>query len=157
MLKRLQHDYAGKPVRFLLVPCNQFAAQEPGSNAAIKVFAEQSVRLGPGSSVLMLAKSNLNGVACQFRGPGACTPASTECCAQNDPVYEYLLARAPPGTIKWNFDKIVVGTDGVPISGGSILHGDALDAALVGVIDRLLPAARRRAAGAAAGAAAEAA
>lgn len=155
MLKRLQDAYSGKPVRFLLVPCNQFSAQEPGSNAAIKAFAEKSVRLGPGSNVLMLAKSNLNGVACQFRGPGACTPASTECCYENDPVYDFLLARTPPGTIKWNFDKIVVGTDGAPVSGEPILHGEALDATLGGIIDQFLPASDRRRAAAAEAAAEE--
>ena len=56
--------------------------------------------------VIMFAKSNLNGVACTYSGADACTPTSKECCAQNDAVYDYLLANTPPGTIAWNFDKL---------------------------------------------------
>ena len=55
----------------------------------------------------MLAKSNLNGVACTYSGEDACMPGSKECCAENDAVYAYLLANTPPATIAWNFDKIL--------------------------------------------------
>ena len=58
----------------------------------------------------MFAKSNLNDVACTYSGEDACTPESAECCAQNDAVYKYLLANTPPGTIAWNFDKILDST-----------------------------------------------
>ena len=57
--------------------------------------------------VIMFAKSNLNGVACTYSGEDACMPGSKECCAENDAVYAYLLANTPPGTIAWNFDKIL--------------------------------------------------
>lgn len=142
MLKRMQPKYAGKPVRFLLIPCNQFGAQEPGANSAVKAFAEQSVHLGPGSGVVMLAKSSLNGVACNYEGADACAPSSTECCPKNDGVYEYLLANTPPGTIDWNFDKIIVGVDGKPYKGETILKGPALDAELSSIIDGLLTEAK---------------
>lgn len=138
MLNRMQSKYADKPVRFLLVPCNQFSAQEPGANSVVEAFAEKNVSLGPGSGVVMLAKSNLNGVACAAEGADACTPSSTECCPTNDGVYEYLLANTPPGTIKWNFDKIIVGPDGKPYKGETILHGPDLDAELSSIIDGLL-------------------
>jgi len=136
MLKRLQDKYSGQPVRFLLFPCNQFDSQEPGSNAEVKAFAEQSVKLGPGSNVIMFAKSNLNNVSCAASGPDVCTPSSKTCCPTNDPLYEYLLAATPPGTIKWNFDKIVVDGSGKPLHGETILHGEALDAVLGAVISR---------------------
>uniref|UniRef100_A0A7S1Q117 Glutathione peroxidase n=1 Tax=Alexandrium catenella TaxID=2925 RepID=A0A7S1Q117_ALECA len=138
MLKRLQTRYADEPVRFLLVPCNQFGGQEPAANEAVKAFAEKSVHLGKGSNVVMLAKSNLNGVKCTYAGADACSPQSTECCPANDAVYDYLLANTPPGTIAWNFDKIVTGTDGKPFSGEVIMHGGDIDEALSAVIGTLL-------------------
>jgi len=140
MLHRMQLRYAGRPVRFLLVPCNQFGAQEPKANGVVKAFAERSVHLGAGSNVVMLAKSNLNGVECTYEGADACTPGSAECCPKNDAVYGYLLAATPPGRIQWNFDKIVVGVDGKPYK--AVLHGPALDAELGAVVDALAPEGR---------------
>uniref|UniRef100_A0A7S4S2V3 Glutathione peroxidase n=1 Tax=Alexandrium monilatum TaxID=311494 RepID=A0A7S4S2V3_9DINO len=136
MLTRMQKKYAGSPVRFILVPCNQFGSQEPKANAEVKAFAEQYVQLGPGSNVVMLAKSSLNGVPCAARGADVCTPASGECCPQNDGVYDYLLGATAPGTIKWNFDKIVVSGLGEPFHGETVLHGGDLDAALDAYIAR---------------------
>jgi len=137
----MQAKYAEKPVKFLLVPCNQFGAQEPKPDAQIKEFAEKSVTLaqnGAGSNVIMLAKSNLNGQSCTA-SDNVCLPSSAECCPPNDVVYDYLLSVTPPGTIKWNFDKIIVGPDGRPFLGETILHGDVLDAQLSELIDAALP------------------
>merc|ERR1712048_423929 len=108
MLKCLQEQYAGQPVRFLLFPCNQFGNQEPAANSEIKAFAEKSVKLGEGSNVVMFAKTSLNGVACTTTEKDVCTPESKECCPSNDPIYNYLLGATQPGQIAWNFDKIVV-------------------------------------------------
>jgi len=137
----MQAKYAEKPVKFLLVPCNQFGSQEPKPGAQIKEFAEKSVTLaqhGAGSNVVMLAKSNLNGQSCTAKDD-ICLPNSAQCCPPNDVVYEYLLSVTPPGTIKWNFDKIIIGPDGQPLPGETILHGDALDAQLSDFIDGALP------------------
>lgn len=136
MLHRLQAKYADKPVRFLVFPCNQFGSQEPESNAVVKKFAEKSVTLG--DNVFMYAKSNLNGVACTYSGDDACTPASAECCQYNDAVYDYLLSETPPHTLKWNFDKIIVGADGKPFGGETILHGDTVDDGIAAIVDQLL-------------------
>eukprot|EP00929_Paragymnodinium_shiwhaense_P099363 TRINITY_DN6099_c0_g1_i1.p1 TRINITY_DN6099_c0_g1~~TRINITY_DN6099_c0_g1_i1.p1 ORF type:complete len:194 (+),score=53.10 TRINITY_DN6099_c0_g1_i1:231-812(+) len=138
MLTRLQKKYAGMPVKFLLMPCNQFGAQEPGSNAEIKAFASKSVKLGGDSNVIMLAKGNLNGVACTYDGADACTPASKECCPKNDGVYKYLLANTKPGNIIWNFDKIITGVDGKPYEGETIHHGADTDPWINGVVEKLL-------------------
>jgi len=134
MLKRLQLKYAELPVRFLLVPCNEFEKQEPKSNADVKAFAETYVDLSRGSNILMLAKSNLNGVPCTATGADTCTASSRECCGQNDPIYDYLLANTPPGKIHWNFDKIVVDKFGRPFKGETIFHGGDLDAAVESAI-----------------------
>lgn len=137
MLHRLQAEYVDKPVRFLVVPCNNFK-QEPKANSVIKEFAEQSVHLGNGSNVVMLAKSNVNFVKCTYQGADACMPSSTECCPKNDGVYDYLLANTAPGKIAWNFDKVIVGADGKPYPGETILHGGNVDADLKPIIDTLL-------------------
>mmetsp|Transcript_55114 Transcript_55114/g.124053 ORF Transcript_55114/g.124053 Transcript_55114/m.124053 type:complete len:203 (+) Transcript_55114:258-866(+) len=141
MMTKLQTKYAEKPVRFVLIPVNQFGGQEPKANAVIKSFAEKSVRLataGAGSNVIMLAKSNLNDVKCTYAGPDACMPSSTECCPANDAVYDDLLASTSPGTIAWNFDKIVTGLDGKPYRGEKIMDGTVLEDQLSAIIDSLL-------------------
>lgn len=141
MLKRMQAKYADKPVRFLIFPCNQFASQEPAPNADVKKFAEKSVDLAENAvdgNVVMFAKSSLNGVACKTTKADVCKPASAECCPKNDAVYDYLLAATPPHTIKWNFDKIIVGKDGKPYKGEEILHGPALDDELSSIINKLM-------------------
>eukprot|EP00747_Dinoflagellata_sp_TGD_P214228 gnl/TRDRNA2_/TRDRNA2_87115_c0_seq1.p1 gnl/TRDRNA2_/TRDRNA2_87115_c0~~gnl/TRDRNA2_/TRDRNA2_87115_c0_seq1.p1 ORF type:complete len:158 (+),score=34.74 gnl/TRDRNA2_/TRDRNA2_87115_c0_seq1:230-703(+) len=145
-LSRLQTKYAEKPVQFLLFPCNQFGKQEPESNAEIKAFAESYVKLGAGSNVMMLAKTSVNNVTCSYAGVDACTPQSEFCCARNDAVYRYLLARTPPYQIKWNFDKIITDPNGVPYlsskkkkNGPSdILRGRALDDELITIVEKLL-------------------
>ncbi|CAE7605351.1 unnamed protein product, partial [Symbiodinium necroappetens] len=86
----------------------------------------------------MFAKSNLNGVACTYSGEDACMPGSKECCAENDAVYTYLLANTPPGTISWNFDKIITDLSGKPYAGEVIMHGGDVDAAVSNVVDSLL-------------------
>lgn len=136
-MTKLQAKYADKPVKFVLVPCNQFGAQEPGSNVAIKKFAEKSVDLSKGN-VIMLAKSNLNGMKCSCSGSDCCMPDSTECCPANDGVYDYLLKHVSPAKIGWNFDKIITGTDGKPYSGESPFVGGDVEPALSMVIDEQL-------------------
>jgi len=138
MLHKLQKTYADQPVRFILVPCNQFAHQEPKSNADVKAFAEQYVTLGAGSNVIMLAKSNLNGVPCAATGEGVCTSASKECCPANDPVYQYLQSAPALGTIGWNYDKIIVDGSGKPFAGETLLVGADVAPALDVIISRLL-------------------
>mmetsp|Transcript_4019 Transcript_4019/g.8141 ORF Transcript_4019/g.8141 Transcript_4019/m.8141 type:complete len:199 (-) Transcript_4019:326-922(-) len=142
MLHRMQAKYAEKPVRFLLFPVNQFGNQEPAPNADVKKFAEsQSVSFAKNAvdgNVVMFAKSNLNDVPCSYSGADSCTPASAGCCPKNNGVYDYLLKVTPPHTIKWNFDKIIVGKDGRPYQGEEVLHGPDLDEKLSGIIDELL-------------------
>uniref|UniRef100_A0A7S0FXZ6 Glutathione peroxidase n=1 Tax=Pyrodinium bahamense TaxID=73915 RepID=A0A7S0FXZ6_9DINO len=143
-MKTLQHAYAGKPVRFLLFPCNQFANQEPDSNSKIKKFAEQYVSLAQGN-VLLFAKSNLNHVACTYSGADACMPGTTMCCPPNDAVYNVLLSyplkcltcteSMPHSPIGWNFNKIFVDQQGKPWT-DEILPAD--DFELAPYIDRML-------------------
>ena len=74
-------------------PCNQFGAQEPGTEDEIGEFCQ----LNYGVSFPMFAKIEVN-------GPEA------------DPLYRWLCAEAPgllgSKAIKWNFTKFLVGKDG---------------------------------------------
>jgi glutathione peroxidase len=74
-------------------PCNQFGAQEPGTDAQILEFAQSKYDV----NFPMFSKIEVN-------GDGACD------------LYKMLKAKQPndDGTadIQWNFTKFVVGRDG---------------------------------------------
>lgn len=130
----MQKQYADKPVRILLAPCNQFLNQEPDPDQQIKKFAEQYVDLQAGN-LIMLAKLSLNSAPCGYTGEDACSPASAGCCPANDKVYETLLdyplvcthcnnptTRSHP--IGWNFNKILLDRDGRPFTDQILGGGD---------------------------------
>lgn len=88
------HDQYGKQGLVVLgFPCNQFGAQESGSNEEIASFCE----LNFGVSFPLMAKVDVNG-------------------AQATPLYQWLCEQAPgllgSKSIKWNFTKFLVGRDG---------------------------------------------
>jgi glutathione peroxidase len=92
-LEALYKQYHGKGLEILGFPCNQFGAQEPGSEEEIAQFCE----LNFGVTFPLFAKVDVN-------GNGAA------------PVYQYLKA-AKPGllgseAIKWNFTKFLVDRKG---------------------------------------------
>jgi len=74
-------------------PCNQFGAQEPGSNSEIQSFCE----LNYGVTFPVLGKVDVNG-------------------DNADPVFQHLKNEAPGilGTkmIKWNFTKFLINKNG---------------------------------------------
>jgi glutathione peroxidase len=92
-LEQLHKTYGGKGLVVLGFPCNQFGAQDPGSNDEIAQFCQ----LNYGVSFPMMAKIDVNG------------PAA-------DPLYKWLTKEAPgllgSTSIKWNFTKFLVGKDG---------------------------------------------
>ena len=71
----------------LAFPCNQFGAQEPGTNAEILEFAQTNY----GVDFPMFSKIEVN-------GDGAA------------PVYQFLRGDGPD--LPWNFTKFLVGRDG---------------------------------------------
>ena len=77
----------------LAFPCNQFGAQEPGSNAEILEFAQSKYAV----NFPMFAKIEVN-------GDGACE------------LFKMLKSAAPDEEgnqdIPWNFTKFLVGRDG---------------------------------------------
>ena len=92
-LEELHKTYADKGLVVLGFPCNQFGAQDKGSNDEIAEFCQ----LNYGVSFPMMAKIDVNG-------------------GDAHPLYQWLSSEAPGllGTkaIKWNFTKFLVGKDG---------------------------------------------
>ncbi len=92
-LEELHQTYGKKGLVVLGFPCNQFGAQDSGSNDEIAEFCQ----LNYGVSFPMMAKIDVNG-------------------SDAHPLYQWLSAEAPGllGTkaIKWNFTKFLVGKDG---------------------------------------------
>ncbi len=92
-LQALHQSYAAQGLVVLGFPCNQFGAQDKGSNGEIASFCQRNY----GVDFPMMAKIEVNGSAA-------------------DPLYQWLCAQAPGvlGTqfIKWNFTKFLIGKDG---------------------------------------------
>jgi glutathione peroxidase len=92
-LEALYQKYKERGFIILGFPCNQFGAQEPGSDSDIQQFCS----LNYGVSFPVLAKVDVNGEA-------------------TAPIYQWLKSSAPGvlGTeaIKWNFTKFLIDKDG---------------------------------------------
>lgn len=92
-LEELHKTYGGKGLAVLGFPCNQFGAQDPGTDSDIASFCQVNY----GVSFPMMSKIDVN-------GPTA------------HPLYQWLSAEAPgllgSKSIKWNFTKFLVGKDG---------------------------------------------
>ncbi|WP_180124945.1 glutathione peroxidase [Rhodoferax sp. BLA1] len=92
-LEKLHETYGAKGLVVLGFPCNQFGAQDSGSNGEIAQFCQRNY----GVSFAMMAKIDVN-------GSGA------------HPLYQWLCKEAPgllgSKAIKWNFTKFLVGKDG---------------------------------------------
>jgi glutathione peroxidase len=73
----------------LAFPCNQFGAQEPGTDAEILEFATSKYD----ANFPMFSKIDVNG---------------SESCE----LYQWLHEQTGGGDITWNFEKFLVGRDG---------------------------------------------
>jgi glutathione peroxidase len=96
-LEALQKRFHDRGFDVLGFPCNQFGAQEPGTEAEIATFCETSF----GVTFPLFAKVDVNG-------------------ERAAPLYKHLKSARPGllGTeaIKWNFTKFLVGRDGQVIA-----------------------------------------
>jgi glutathione peroxidase len=92
-LEALYQQYRAQGVEVLAFPCNQFGAQEPGSESEIGAFCEKNF----GVSFPLFAKVDVNG-------------------DNAHPLFKDLKKDAPGvlGTeaIKWNFTKFLIRKDG---------------------------------------------
>jgi glutathione peroxidase len=94
-LEQLYNRYKGKGLVVLGFPCNQFANQEPESNANM----EQACKLNFGVTFPLFEKIDVN-------GPGT------------HPVFRLLKRRLGGllgSRIKWNFTKFLLDADGHPV------------------------------------------
>lgn len=90
-LEKLYQQYKDRGFSVLGLPCNQFAGQEPGSEAEIRDFC----RLNYGVTFPLASRIEVN-------GPG------------RHPLYRLLAGEGAefPGDITWNFEKFLLGKDG---------------------------------------------
>lgn len=91
-LQALHEEFAPKGLVVIGFPCNQFGAQDPGTNTEIASFCERNW----GVTFPMMEKADVN-------GPGA------------HPLFQWLSREAPgllgSTVIKWNFTKFLVSRD----------------------------------------------
>ncbi|MCA8889273.1 MAG: glutathione peroxidase [Parvularculaceae bacterium] len=96
-LQALYEKYRDQGFEILGFPCNQFGAQEPGTEAEIASFCT----LTYGVDFPMFSKIDVNG-------------------ADTHPLYQFLKTEKPglagSQSIKWNFTKFLVGRDGRVLS-----------------------------------------
>jgi glutathione peroxidase len=92
-LQELHKRYAGKGLRILGFPSNDFGQQEPGSNSEIADFCQKNY----GVQFDMFSKIDVLG-------------------SGKAPLYQFLTSpRTNPkfaGDVEWNFEKFLVGRDG---------------------------------------------
>ncbi|HXI68787.1 MAG TPA: glutathione peroxidase [Verrucomicrobiae bacterium] len=90
-LEAVYLKYKNQGFVILGFPCNQFGAQEPGTNEEIKQFCSSKYDV----TFPLFDKIEVNG-------------------ANRNPLYVVLAGEASPfpGNIKWNFTKFLIGKDG---------------------------------------------
>ena len=92
-LQELHEQFGQKGLVVLGFPCNQFGAQDPGSDDEIGSFCQVNY----GVTFPMMSKIDVN-------GPSA------------HPLFKWLTSEAPgflgSTGIKWNFTKFLIGKDG---------------------------------------------
>jgi glutathione peroxidase len=90
-LEELHEELAKENFAVVGFPCNQFGAQEPGSEKEIQIFCSANY----GVTFPMSAKLEVNGKG-------------------RHPLYAWLTdpANGHPGDIEWNFEKFLIGRDG---------------------------------------------
>ena len=94
-LEALYKEYASKGFTVIAFPCDQFAHQEPGSDEEIAQFCQ----INHGVTFPIMKKIEVNG-------------------KHADPLFVWLKKQAPGvlgGTIKWNFTKFLVQSDGMTV------------------------------------------
>ena len=84
-LQKLQETYGPRGFTVLAFPCNDFGAQEPGSQAEIEQFCSTTY----GVNFPVMAKLSMA-----------------------EAPYPTLIQTEPAGPVAWNFEKFLIGKDG---------------------------------------------
>ena len=88
-LEKLQREFSHQNFSVLGLPCNQFGAQEPGTEAEIQQFCSTRYQV----TFPLTSKIEVNGTGAH-------------------PLYKWLKAQTGGSDIQWNFEKFLVGKDG---------------------------------------------
>jgi glutathione peroxidase len=89
-LEKLNKKYRDAGLRVLGFPCNDFGAQEPGTNQEIATFCDRNY----GVTFELFDKVHAKG-------------------SDKHPLYQTLTSAVEPkGDVSWNFEKFVVGKNG---------------------------------------------
>jgi len=89
-LEQLNKDYGSKGLKVMGFPCNDFGAQEPGSNEEIAQFCQTNY----GVDFDMFDKVHAKG-------------------SEQHPLYDTLTSAVEPqGDVAWNFEKFLVDKQG---------------------------------------------
>jgi glutathione peroxidase len=114
-LEKLYSDYKDKGLVVLGVPCNQFAGQEPGTEAEIKAFCETRFSV----DFPLTGKTDVKGDSAH-------------------PFYKWAKDKlGDPAEPVWNFHKILIGKHGEAIRAFGP-RTDPLDAEVTGAIEQAL-------------------
>ena len=114
-LQEIYDRYKSKGFVVIGFPSNDFAGQEPGSNAEIKKFCDLNYKI----RFPMMAKGKVIGSGKQ-------------------PAYEFLTRNAPvKGEVSWNFEKFLIARDG-RVAGRFDPATSPLDQKLVTKVEALL-------------------
>ena len=92
-LEKLHEEFGAKGLVVLGLPCNQFGAQEPGTEKEIATFCETKF----GVKFPMGSKLEVNGKG-------------------RHPLYAWLIGATGGADIGWNFEKFLVGKDGKSVT-----------------------------------------
>ncbi|WP_411286449.1 glutathione peroxidase [Phenylobacterium sp.] len=114
-LEKLYADYRDRGLVVLGVPCNQFAGQEPGTEAEIKAFCETRFNI----DFPLTAKTDVKGDTAH-------------------PFYQWARTElGEPAEPVWNFHKILIGKDGQALQAFGP-RTDPQDAAITAAIEQAL-------------------
>jgi len=114
-LEKLYADHRDRGLVVLGVPCNQFAGQEPGTEADIKAFCETRFNV----DFPLTAKTDVKGDTAH-------------------PFYKWARAElGEPAEPVWNFHKILIGRDGQALQAFGP-RTDPQDAAITAAIEQAL-------------------
>ncbi|MCK6470954.1 MAG: glutathione peroxidase [Planctomycetes bacterium] len=92
-LEAVYRKYKDQGLVVVGIPCNDFGAQEPGTDAQIKEFCTKKFDV----TFPLMSKVHVQGDECA-------------------PLYKYLTeTSSKPGKIKWNFEKFLIGKNGAVI------------------------------------------
>ncbi|AKK03924.1 glutathione peroxidase [Corynebacterium epidermidicanis] len=118
-LQQLFDDYAPRGFFVIGMPCNQFGAQEPGTDADIAQFCSTRFSV----DFPMLTKADVN-------GPNA------------HPLYQFLTQSSDPdgeaGDVQWNFEKFLVSPTG-EVLGRFRPRTEPDDDAIIDLLEEHLP------------------